>query len=628
MTEINKWESGIEPAYPNPFLTDDPLDYKRLQHLHREMDTGWRDWIDEETKEPDSERQKQAIANAYRVALLARDGKSLKDVATHYQDIMHIPYTVSDPKIYDDTLRSARIHHNRADGHPYPDLVLHHEALKDFYRYVQSMHPHLSPVEARKLADRMANAIQYEIEDKLHREDPTKHFDEKKVQKALEKRLKQFAKMKKTTADSDIPPGTYAPFSQRSLFGLSNASRYIDDITADMLHSKDDLSGHQYRERALDSKIPGIGPKEHSMAWYLLHPTTSDLAIVDPSTLEALDSKDKDYKERDYLLYERLLQAARDASGYGFMPLSQFQKGLIDYYYGPSDITSLRPWNPTPYHKIEFPQEAGYQEWPEWLQESEPYRNQIDEDWNLHVAPRYPTHQAPKFSYSHQGNNLFLEIPEAVKNRIYSWALYHFDNPLKKDEYKVSVASFDSPQDLKLVNLEGMKLQAPCLIKQGNFVGLLFDLQKDHLDYISSHKGTSCKVFVPIAPSQNIEKVEAPPISFRCYTSATMEPSWHLATVGPEVTNEISDPLANNPADPISAPGEAPTQAWKDHDGEFCTYCENKQIIEMNGNKVVCPVCSQWPTDRKRFRSGPGNDPATDNPEPGQLNETLLYHGP
>lgn len=623
---LSKWQSNIEPPYPNPFLVDDPLNYQRLAQLHRDLDTGWYKWINEEDGKPDSHRQKQAIANALRIAALSSDDRRLKDLAMHYQHIMHIPYNISDPKVYHDALEQNRINHNRQTGHPNPERAHkpHFQAIQDFYRYYQTMHPHLSPSEVKERADRQINKLQYEIEQKLKRENPGKPYQEDKVIKALEKRLKQFIKGRKTSAYPIQPlEDPYPGYSQSSLVGLSNGSRYIDPIyqyaTED---AENGGEGYHFRDGVLGEQIPGLGPKEASLAWYLLAPNSSQLAIVDDPTLEALGYNPDLYNIRDYGLLERMLQGGRDASGYEFLPLSQFQKGLLDAYHGPSDLSSIRVWNPTPYHQVEYPYQTGYHQWPEWFSQTQPYRDQILEDWNQNIAPYYPAHQTPIFSHKISSvksgeNKIYFEVPEEIRNRIYRWASFHFERPIENQNLPKYTSSIEDS-----FNHAGTKLIARSIESRlsGPLSGYLY------LTFKVAHSGKVVRFPFAISSRDDLDDIIIPPLIFRTNSLFEGNP-WHLSTIGPNVDNSNPDPMANIPSQTMPNPEPMPSHDWMMHEHP-CPWCNNSGYVELNGKRTVCPHCSEWDRDSNQTDTFLINDPVNENPAPGPLNEELTHHGP
>jgi hypothetical protein len=639
----SKWESGIEPPYPNPFLIDDPLNYKRLEHHHRRLDTGWQDWKDQETGAPDEKRQKQAIANAFRAACLATDKKPLEHAAMHYQGIMHLPYDISDPKIYNDALENHRINHNRNAGHPYPELAHkpHYQELRDFYRYYHMMHPHLSPSEAKEEADRQVNNIQYEIEQKFKREG--KGFDEDKVIKALQKRLKQFSRENKVSANyllSGGRAGNYPGYSYSSLVGLSNASRYIDKLRDAAIRDMDeDGEGHSFFKDVQEHKIPGLGPNETALAWYLLNPNNSQLPVIDDTTLEALGYKPEDFSDRDYHLYARQLQAARDAAGYEFLPLAQFQKGLTDSYHGPSDLSVLRAWDPAPYHQTQFPSATGPQEWPEWWTQTQPYRDEVAAQWNANVAPYISADDMPKIAHeykiSKEGKQTYFRIPDAVLNRIESWANYHFPQRFYYGSDKHATLWCATKEDVQ-TNLSGVKFVAKKLSKHNDLTRLDFEIiEPAQLSKTMNVKSTPDTLSIVVGKATKpLDEIAVPSTVFRAnQVRSYIKQPWRTSTVGPSNDWNNPDPMANMPSSPNTNPEPLPSPAFTDHldraisgDPAPCPFCQDSGYIVLNGKKTSCPNCGKW--DKQVSDTFAINDKALENPRPGELNPDITDKGP
>lgn len=410
-----KYETNIVPPTNNAITAyDDPIDHMAVKDMAHDLDTGWSQWQDPHGK-PDVERMKVAVMNAFRAALLS-PRKELKWNAVQYQDISHIPYHTSDPKVYYDALENARINHNRAEGFSDPEIrhKAHYEALLDFYRYYQQHNPQLSPSESKSRADREVQIMLAEIEEELLAKDDDIEIMENKVYKDLDKRLKQIVKDDKPlhTAAAEDPYNpdrqAYGAFINRHLVAIAQLSKYADLLTEAALEDvkRHDGAGHTFRSTVLRLDIPYVGPKVVSFAWMLLQPLTSQLAVVDSHMAEALGHKYKDVaNNRDYFRLERELQAGRDASGYGHMPLAQFGWGLWDLKRTGmgthQDHTPLRVWEPKPHYQMDWlpklPANQHKPDWvvPEWWAITQPHREAEAAAWAHDVAVGYPKNQYP-----------------------------------------------------------------------------------------------------------------------------------------------------------------------------------------------------------------------------------------
>jgi hypothetical protein len=415
------YDTGIIPPAVNAVSAyGDPLDHMGLKDVAHKLDTGWSQWETPEG-EPDRERMKQAIVNAFRVALLS-PRKALRWNAVQYQDLMHVPYHTTDPKVYWDALEQARINHNRAAGVPNPEIAhkAHYEALLDFYRYYQKLHPDMSPSEAKEHADREVQVMQAEVEERLWKESPEPEMDifEPRVFKELDKRLKAIVKDDKSRAlysasvdpNPYVAPDRYGGFFARPLISIAKVSQNADillDAALKDVHEHDG-AGHHFRQVALALGIPFLGPKVVSFAWLLLQPMTSQLATIDTHMADWLGYKhsQEGIPLRDYFRYERELQAGRDAAGYSHVPLGQFQWGTWDIKRNGEgmhqDHSPLRVWQPQAHHTVDwnahgegYGQKGEDFEPPEWWKITEPYRQNEVAKWNIDVAPYFPKGQVP-----------------------------------------------------------------------------------------------------------------------------------------------------------------------------------------------------------------------------------------
>ena len=409
------YETGVIPPAINAVTAyGDPLDSAGTREMAHALNTDWHKFVGPDGQ-PDFGRMKIAVMNAMRAAILS-PRKELRWNAVHYQDLSHIPHDHADPKTYWDALEQARIDHNRREGIPNPEIShkAHYEALLDFYRYYAKHHPEFSPSEVKEHADREVQIMQAEIEEKLWHEtkDPEMQVLEPKVFKQLDKRLKAIVKDDRgpflyTSAETSLAPQRYGAFIGRHAMAIAKVSRYADVLTEAALEDmRQGGSGHVWRQTVLSLQLPYVGPKIASFAWLLLAPLTSQIATVDSHIAEVLGHDPKKTNDRDYFRMERELQAGRDASGYGHLPLGQFQWAIWDGkrtgWGSHQDHSPLRPWEPVRHHSIEWPPSVGITnqnktlfEPPEWWAMTEPYRQNEAAKWNVDIAPYYTQKSIP-----------------------------------------------------------------------------------------------------------------------------------------------------------------------------------------------------------------------------------------
>lgn len=527
--------TGIVPPAVNAVASfGDPLDHMGLKDVQHRLDTGWSKLVTPDGK-PDFVRMKQAITNAFRAALLSPK-KSLRWNAVHYQDLQHIPHDVTDPKVYWEALENARINHNRNEGVPHPEVAhkAHYEALLDFYRYYQKLHPDMDPNEVKEYADREALVMQQEIERKLlaDSKDPDNEIIESKMFKLLDKRLKQIVKddptrLLYTSADDGLPvvaADKYGAFMGTHLSAIAKISRYTDLLLEAALEDikNHDASGHHFRQATLSLNIPYVGPKVASFAWLLLQPLTSQIATIDTHMCDILGYKQKDVDgKRDYFRLERELQAGRDAAGYGHMPLGAFQWAMWDNKRNGEgehqDHSSLRPLNPQSHHTIDWRPRVDSMrvkgedyEPPPWWSITEPYRQNEVARWNIDVAPGYRKDQIPwqdEFTEvpdnvsvpvlarnASEGNadevHISLDVPERIRERIALWmADLELEDvePLDPAEYHITLAYADHGVESEIVqsattrfNYTGLKFEGKRLTRFNN--ALVVELTCDNFD--------------------------------------------------------------------------------------------------------------------------------------------------
>jgi hypothetical protein len=201
----------------------------------------------------------------------------------------------------------------------------------------------------------------------------------------------------------------YGAFMGTHLKAISKISQYADRILDAALEDvqNHDAAGHHFRKAVLDLAIPGVGPKVCSFSWLLLQPLTSQLATIDTHMMDVLGHHyEKDMNNRDYFKFERQLQAGRDASGYGHVPLGTFQWGMWDYKRtGPGshqDHSAMAVLDPKPHDQIDWASKAlnlKGNEWlkqgPEWWQATQPHRDAVGSEWDQTFAKQVPSNSYP-----------------------------------------------------------------------------------------------------------------------------------------------------------------------------------------------------------------------------------------
>ena len=361
------YQTGIQPMEPNAYLHHgDPLQAEDVINNARLIDTEWAKLKTGEN-EPDYERMKLAIVNAFRAVLLS-PRKDLRANTIHYQDISGVPPGVTDPTVYWDTLENHRQAWNvknfgenaRFSHRPYYKLIPKFEQL------IYQRNPQAGWEAAKERAEhelfdweQEEQERVMEADEKLPEESRMHHFEiEKEANKALTKKLEVFlaehkgydqpglrmgAKKEPTQNDSLFPLepqlepkqatlDRYPAFMGTHLKAIAQISTHADALLKAALEDvhEHDGAGHHFRSAALQLGVTGVGPKVASFAWLLLQPMTSQIATIDTHIMNVLGHNyEKDMNTRDYFKYERELQAGRDAAGYGHVPLGAFQWGCF-----------------------------------------------------------------------------------------------------------------------------------------------------------------------------------------------------------------------------------------------------------------------------------------------------------
>jgi hypothetical protein len=230
--------------------------------------------------------------------------------------------------------------------------------------------------------------------------------------------LDQFARAA-TTLDENAPGvpdrSKYGAFMGQHLKAVAAVSHYVDDILKAALedvHDRDG-TGHHFRATVLRLGIPGVGPKVCSFAWLLLQPMTSQLATIDTHIMDVLGKHEKEMSNRDYFGMERMLQAGRDAAGYGHVPMGAFQWGMWDYKRtGPGshqDHSAMRVLDPVGHETVDWANKEQpinaqqamdwKQNWrtnpPEWWGLTKDAQQQAWDDYQTNVASGVGKNQIP-----------------------------------------------------------------------------------------------------------------------------------------------------------------------------------------------------------------------------------------
>jgi hypothetical protein len=408
------WRSGVDPLPDNGYLWQrepttgvDPLDLANVQEMAYRIDPG--------LEYMPNSMLKQSIANAFRSAALA-PRKSGRDAAQHYQHMANIPADISDPLIYWQALQEQRRQHNINQGLTSPQLPFDME-LQQFKQWVKAMNPRMDDSDVHRQAERELVHMLQEEEERILAEDKDEKLSTLEVEMLAYQQLQQRLKnVVKPRIDDKVDYGNHALFREARIIGpygsylashlrpITGVSKALPELTE---ATHEDLrqggTGHHFRSTALSLGIPGVTPKMASQAWLMLHPHGSQLAVLDPHTMEALGHDyNKELNDRDYFKFERELAAGRDASGYGHVPLGQFGWGLRDYKLGgPSfhqDLSPYRVLHPAPYEGVDWPsREVGDAGWsdPYWWASTQPQRNQVADDWDRVIAINHPSGSVP-----------------------------------------------------------------------------------------------------------------------------------------------------------------------------------------------------------------------------------------
>lgn len=450
------WSSPHGPLDPdvhgvgNAYLHHaDPLESQAVMDNAQLVDTGWSNFKKGDG-EPDTQRMKQAIVNAFRVVLLS-PRKDLRWNAIHYQDIAHVPADTDDPKVYWDTLEQKRRDWNAKQvknlykDHVSPETLeqmmqeaatSHQEWRKEWPKFFNIIfqltgHDH---TKAKELAEETLQSWLTEEHQRIEIEDSKKPAEkqmsadliERKASQAMVKRMKMYIKDSQPSLDfvahgeqmgldinvpEQAPPKVdrYGAFMGTHLKSISQISQHADELldaaVEDVKHH--DGTGHHFRSKVLTLGISGVGPKVASFAWLLLQPMTSQLATIDTHMMDVLGHNyEKEMNNRDYFKFERELAAGRDASGYGHVPLGAFQWGMWDHKRtGPGthqDHSAMRVLDPVHHESVDWATKAAnlkgdswLQQAPDWWRNTQQARDSVAQDWDQNIAPNFAQNATP-----------------------------------------------------------------------------------------------------------------------------------------------------------------------------------------------------------------------------------------
>lgn len=430
-----QYNTAVDPLENNAYLWHgDPFESRAVMENARLIDTGWSKFKTGDG-EPDRERMKQAIVNAFRVVLLS-PRKDLRWNAIHYQDISHIPAGVTDPAVYWNALEKRRQEWNVArfgEEARYAHLP-YMKFLKQFENIIFQQNPYEGYEAAKDRAERIIfdwineeqDRIAYEDKDKPPNKQRSSDEVERRANEAVARRMKLYIKDFQPTLDFtaaqdslfemepeevavEEKPDRYGAWMGTHLKAIAQISQHADELLDAALEDvqNHDGTGHHFRAKVLQLGISGVGPKVASFAWLLLQPMTSQLATIDTHMMDVLGRNyEQEMNNRDYFKFERELQAGRDAAGYGHVPLGAFQWGMWDHKRtGPGthqDHSAMRVLDPVNHQNIDWASKAQNlkgEAWtevaPPWWQDTLPYRQQVAQDWEQNIATQYARNKIP-----------------------------------------------------------------------------------------------------------------------------------------------------------------------------------------------------------------------------------------
>lgn len=412
------YKTGIEPSEDNAYVWHrlnidgnmvDPLNHRGYRDVVNGIKSNW--------YELDEASQEQSVANAFRNAFL-KPGKDERGHAQHYQAVHHLPGSVSDPSRYWNALISARDSHNTSRGYLNVGKELD-EYISPLRRHIKFINQDMRDDEISDLADHHLLNMRAEEEREAKKklgEDASAQDIHREATKRLMKRLKRMSN-DKVHEDYDFDdrriffskhddPSIYPDPLAHHIKPISEISANIKDVTKAALEDVEKGgSGHHFRASLLKRYFTNndIEPDKIDEAWHYLAPETNQLGIITPEMRKALGHKKGDLNLRDYFKAERELMAARDASGYGHMPLGQFSKALKNsmQYQQPGHHPTkqhLHSLHPTPHNDINWNQRKKKSLKlfvPKWFANTKNERKQIGKDWDRAQAIEHPQGAIP-----------------------------------------------------------------------------------------------------------------------------------------------------------------------------------------------------------------------------------------
>jgi hypothetical protein len=171
------WESDTEPAPQNAYLHyGNPLDWGLeggVQDMAHRLQTNW--------YKQDESIGKMAVANALRAAILS-PMKNLRWNSIQYQHLSSIPYSVTDPSVYQEALNQQRVNWNVSKfGPEYADI---HKPYADEQRRLIALqklnHPELSASEVKENVEREVENLLLNFERQLEAKEVHKSPDKQK----------------------------------------------------------------------------------------------------------------------------------------------------------------------------------------------------------------------------------------------------------------------------------------------------------------------------------------------------------------------------------------------------------------------------------------------------------------
>jgi hypothetical protein len=433
------WSSGLEPGEPNAYLDyGDPLEFQAVMDNAKLIDTEWHMLKDGEGR-PDYERMKQAVVNAFRVAILS-PLKPLAFNAVHYQHLQDIPAEETNPEVYWKHLDKKRMDWNVerfGEGQRYSHRV-YWPYVKPMTDIIYKMDPSKGPQGAQKETEQIIEDWLTEEEDRfieLEKEKPEERKTpsdeiERKAYNAVAQRMKLY--IAESKGDMDIRESAapaaleeeestpfeettvdpmkykYAGFIAGHLKAIAQISMHVDDLLEAALKDvhEHDGEGHHFRAVALQLGIRNVNTKVASFAWLLLQPMTSQLATIDTHMMKLLGQTPADMSNRDYFKMERELATGRDAAGYGHMPLGAFQWGMWDTQRtgegSHQDHSALKVLDPKPFEQIDWREPVNLSGKkhlqpppPEWWDITQPAREQVGEEWDENQGSNFAKTNIP-----------------------------------------------------------------------------------------------------------------------------------------------------------------------------------------------------------------------------------------